>query len=69
MAASRKADPDYGQISGLVPKVLITEFKVATARADLNQSDQFIGSYFFGTAGIDLATLRGLINTYIANLT
>ena len=39
MAASRKADPDYGQISGLVPKVLITEFKVATARADLNQSE------------------------------
>lgn len=39
MAASRRADPDYGQISGLIPKALITEFKVAIARADMNQSE------------------------------
>jgi hypothetical protein len=39
MAASRRADPDYGQISGLIPKTLITEFKVALARSGLNQSE------------------------------
>jgi hypothetical protein len=39
MAASRRADPDYGQISGLIPKTLITEFKVAFTRAGVNQSE------------------------------
>lgn len=39
MAASRRADPDYAQISGLIPKTLITEFKVALARSGLNQSE------------------------------
>jgi hypothetical protein len=39
MAASRRADPDYGQISGLIPKTLIIEFKVALARSGMNQSE------------------------------
>ena len=39
MAANRKADPNYGQISGLIPKPLITEFKVSIARSGLNQSE------------------------------
>ena len=39
MAGNRKADPDYGQISGLIPKTLITEFKVALARSGVTQSE------------------------------
>jgi hypothetical protein len=39
MAGNRRADPDYGQISGLIPKALITEFKVSLARSGVNQSE------------------------------
>lgn len=39
MAASRRADPDYVQISGHVPKALALEFKIAFTRAEINQSE------------------------------
>jgi len=39
MAASRRADPDYVQISGHVPKTLALEFKLAFTRAEINQSE------------------------------
>jgi len=39
MAASRRADPDYSQVSGYVPKKLALEFKVACTRAELSQSE------------------------------
>jgi hypothetical protein len=39
MAASRRADPDYVQISGHVPKTLALDFKVAFTRAEMNQSE------------------------------
>lgn len=39
MAASRRADPDYVQISGHVPKTLALEFKIALTRAEMNQSE------------------------------
>jgi len=39
MAASRRADPAYVQISGHVPKTLALEFKLAFTRAEINQSE------------------------------
>jgi hypothetical protein len=39
MAASRRADPDYVQISGHVPKALALDFKIALTRAEINQSE------------------------------
>jgi hypothetical protein len=39
MAASRRADPNYVQISGHVPKALALEFKLAFTRAEINQSE------------------------------
>ncbi|MBD2115244.1 MULTISPECIES: hypothetical protein [Cyanophyceae] len=39
MAASRRADPNYVQISGHVPKPLALEFKLAFTRAEINQSE------------------------------
>jgi hypothetical protein len=39
MAASRRADPNYVQISGHVPKNLALDFKVAMTRAEVNQSE------------------------------
>jgi hypothetical protein len=39
MAASRRADPNYVQISGHVPKALALDFKVAMTRAEVNQSE------------------------------
>lgn len=39
MAASRRADPNYVQISGHVPKSLALDFKVAMTRAEVNQSE------------------------------
>ena len=39
MAASRRADPSYVQISGHVPKALALDFKVAMTRAEVNQSE------------------------------
>lgn len=39
MAASRRADPDFTQVSGYVPKKLALDFKVAFTRAEINQSE------------------------------
>jgi hypothetical protein len=39
MAASRRADPNYVQVSGHIPKDLALDFKVAFTRAELNQSE------------------------------
>lgn len=39
MAASRRADPNFVQISGHVPKALALEFKLAFTRAEINQSE------------------------------
>ncbi len=39
MAASRRADPNFTQVSGYVPKPLALDFKVAYTRAEINQSE------------------------------
>lgn len=39
MAASRRADPGFTQVSGYVPKKLALDFKVAFTRAEKNQSE------------------------------
>lgn len=39
MAASRRADPGFSQVSGYVPKELALDFKVACTRAELSQSE------------------------------
>ena len=38
-ASSRRADPDFMQVSGYVPKSLALDFKVALTRAEMNQSE------------------------------
>jgi hypothetical protein len=39
MAASRRADPNYVQVSGHIPKAMALEFKLAFTRAEINQSE------------------------------
>lgn len=39
MAASRRADPGFSQVSGYVKKDLALEFKVACTRAEVSQSE------------------------------
>ena len=39
VATNRRTDPDYGQISGLIPKTLIRQFKIAMASTGLTQSE------------------------------
>ncbi|HEY9881661.1 MAG TPA: hypothetical protein V6D29_24635 [Leptolyngbyaceae cyanobacterium] len=39
MAASRRADPGFSQVSGYVPKDLALKFKVACTAKEMSQSE------------------------------
>ncbi|MCD8490343.1 MAG: hypothetical protein LRZ84_27355 [Desertifilum sp.] len=37
--ASRRDDPNYGQLSGYIPKELVDEFKIQCIRRDIQKAD------------------------------
>jgi len=39
MAATRRADPAYAQVSGYLPKELVIRFKVVCTQQEISQTD------------------------------
>lgn len=39
MAATRRADPSYSQVSGYLPKELVIRFKVVCTQKEISQTD------------------------------